>query len=468
MIAIDKSVAKGFRAETRAILGLAFPLALSNIAPFGFLVVNLGFLGRQSATALASGALAYGLFTLSLSLLAGLDSAAMAMIATARGERFRIFSAVRGTMHQAVLCSLVSCALIWSVLWWCEPILIRFGQEPHIAAGAGETTRTLMWALLPYTLFKMMRAFLGAHGRQRWPLFVVVGGVLLNGCLGYVLIDGPAHLGLRGAGLATLSASTVMAGALALVLVLDPRMRRYAMFRRWSAPDRRSIGDLLGLSIPISMTMLLENGVFYAAMISAGLFGEAQLAAHSITMQMVSLAFKVPVGLGQAATIRVAHARGAMNFAAAERAGRTTFVLTICFALIVASLMLLAPTWLIGFFIDTSDPASAAVVSYGRHFLFFAGIFEVSDAVQGGMAGVLRGYRDAKIPMLLAALGYWVLGLPTGLVLAGPFGLQGLGIWAGLAVGLTAVALMMVLRWKHLTALFRVPALAARASVPAG
>ncbi len=447
----------GFAVEARETLALALPLTLSNVAPFGFLVVNLGFLGRQSPAALASGALAYGLFMLCISLLTGLDAAAMTLIANARGRRFRTISAVRGTMHQAFACSVVFCALIWIVFWWCEPILLILGQEPHLAAGAGETGRWLMWALLPYTVFKIIRAFLGAHGRQGWSLAVVLGGVGLNACLGYLLIAGPLAMGGPGAGLATLVASTAMAAALALVLIFDPRLRRYAVFSRRGRARRDGvrIKDLLGLSVPISVTLLLENAVFYAAMITAGLFGEAQLAAHSITMQLVSLAFKVPVGMGQAASIRVAHARGAGDYPAAERAGRTTFILTLGFSAFVAGLMLFAPVWLIGFFVDSKDQASAAIIANARGFLFFAGIFHIADALQGAMAGVLRGYRDAKVPMAFAALGYWVFGLPIGLALALRFGMEGRGIWAGLAIGLITVAGLMVARWRHLMAALR-------------
>lgn len=440
--------------EVRALLLLALPLALSNIAPFGFSAVNLAILGRQGADQLAAGALAYGLFILSLSILTGLDAAAMTLVANALGrEKDRQSGYIRILMQHAALTALAYCAALWGIFWWSEQLLLATGQDPAIAAAAGGMIRYLMWALLPYTVFKLIRALIGAHGEQRLSFIVVVGGVMLNGLLGWLLIRGNAGdpaADLRGAALATCLASTAMAATIVAISSVQPQFRHYRLLRQREAFDATVIRRLLSLGLPISITLLFETAVFYAAMIIMGRFGVAQLAAHSIAMQIVSMAFKLPVGLGQAASIRVARFNGAEDFAAARTAGWATFSVTIVLALSTATMMLLFPLQLIGWFVDTSAPENGAIIAYARQFLYLAALFQIVDALQGSMAGVLRGTQDTLVPMLIAGIGYWFIGLPAGSLLALHFGMEGYGIWVGLAIGLAVVAAFMTLRWMRI------------------
>jgi MATE family multidrug resistance protein len=148
-----------------------------------------------------------------------------------------------------------------------------------------------------------------------------------------------------------------------------------------------------------------------------------------------------------AATVRVGLAYGAGDRAGISRAGWTSFALAMAFACVTATLLLTLPRPLVGIFLDMSGAENQAVIALALAFVFFAGLFQFVDAAQAVLNGMLRGLGDTRAPMIICAIGYWVVGLPLGVALAFPGGLGGSGIWIGLAVGLASVAVMLLVRW---------------------
>jgi MATE family multidrug resistance protein len=194
---------------------------------------------------------------------------------------------------------------------------------------------------------------------------------------------------------------------------------------------------------------MLEVGVFNAAVLLMGLIGTASLAAHQIAIQIASLSFMVPMGLAQAATVRIGHAAGRRDPAGITRAGWTSFTLGTGFMALMSVLMWSFPYPLIGLFIDTSDPVNAPVVPLAIAFLGIAAIFQIVDGAQAVGAGMLRGLHDTKVPMAFALFGYWVVGMGTAVGLGFGLGLGGVGIWTGLAAGLAIVSVLMLVRWSQ-------------------
>jgi MATE family multidrug resistance protein len=154
----------------------------------------------------------------------------------------------------------------------------------------------------------------------------------------------------------------------------------------------------------------------------------------------------VPLGIAQAAVVRVALHLGAGGGIAAARAGRTAIALAGIFMLAMSVLMIAAPLRIIGLYLDTAAPANLGVVPIAVSLILIAALFQVLDGVQVVAVGALRGYRDTAVPMLLAAFGYWVIGFPGGWALAFPLGWGPTGLWWGLALGLTVVAVALLLR----------------------
>lgn len=177
-----------------------------------------------------------------------------------------------------------------------------------------------------------------------------------------------------------------------------------------------------------------------------GLLGAASLGAHQLVLNCASITFMVPLGLGQAATVRVAYELGAGRASAARRAGFVALALGIGFMSATAAVLWVGPQAIIAAYIDVADPANRETVRIALHLMAIAALFQVFDGMQTIAAGALRGYKDTMIPMLLAIFGYWGPGFVGGCALAFPLGYGAVGLWWGLALGLAVVAALLTLR----------------------
>jgi MATE family multidrug resistance protein len=174
-------------------------------------------------------------------------------------------------------------------------------------------------------------------------------------------------------------------------------------------------------------------------------------------MNVASVAFMVPLAIGQAANVRVGYWSGAGQPLAARHAGFVAIALGVAFMSLSGLVLILAPHWIVGLYLHLDDPANAATVKLASSLLGVAAIFQIVDGMQTVGSGCLRGLKDTRVPMMAAAFGYWAIGFPTGYTLAFHFGLGARGLWWGLAAGLASVALLMTLRFHRLS-LRRVPA----------
>ena len=437
-------------AELRASLALSWPLVLTNAAQTLLTATDVVFLGWVGPDALAAGALGANLYLAFVIFGVGLVGAVSPLVAIELGRRRSSVRAVRRAVRQGFWGALLVSAPVLVVLWNAEAFLRWIGEPPDLAAAAGGYLRVLEWAMPLFLLFLVLRSFIAALQRPVWGLVVGTAAIAVNALGNYALVLGhfglPA-MGLRGSALATVMSSLFMFASLALVVVCDRRFRRYALFGHLWRPDRALFRQFWRIGLPIGATVAFEVTVFNIAALLMGRIGRDSLAAFSIAFQIIGLLFMVPLGLGQAATVRVGLAFGAGDRAGIARAGWTIFAVAMIYAAGTATLLLLVPRALIGLFLNRADPANTAVVEIAVSFLSFAAVFQIADNAQGVVSGMLRGLRDARVPMLFAAVGYWAIGLPVGAALAFGAAWQGNGILAGLTTGLFVVAGLMLTRW---------------------
>jgi MATE family multidrug resistance protein len=357
---------------------------------------------------------------------------------------------VRRTVRQGLWSAIAIAIPVWVVLWFAKPILLALGQDPETVAGAVKYLSTLQWSYLPFIAYIVMRNFIAAIERPLWGLWAGLVGFIVNALAAWCLIFGALgfpRLELLGAGIATTISSFAMFGVLALVALFDRKLRRYHIFGRFWRADWRRFRQLWALGLPIAATLVFEVSIFNGAVVLMGLIGKTSLAAHSIAIQIASVAFMVPLGFGQAASVRVGRAFGANDREAISRAGWTAYAMGVGFMGLTASMMLFTPHLLIGAFLDLGRPENWPVIELATIFLALAALFQLVDGAQAVGSGMLRGLHDTRIPMIFAALGYWGIGFPLGVILGFPFGLEGAGIWIGLASGLAVVAVLMTARW---------------------
>ncbi len=436
--------------EVRATLALAWPIIATNLLQMALTTTDVVMMGRLGPDALAAGVLGANFFFAFVIFGIGLASAVAPMIARERGARRHSVRDVRRTVRQGLWSAIAIAIPVWAILWFAKPILLALHQDPVMADGAARYLSTLQWAYLPFLGYIVMRNFIASVERPRWGIWGGAIGFLVNAGAAWCLIFGKLgfpRLELYGAGIATTLSSTVMFGVLVIVVYADRKFRRFHLLGRFWRSDWARFRQLWALGLPIAATLVFEVSIFNAAVFLMGLIGTASLAAYSIAIQIASVAFMVPMGFGQAVTVRVGRAFGAGDREAMRRAGWTAFVMGEGFMALTAGVMLFAPRLLISAFIDPDAPASLPVVDLAVTFLAFAALFQIADGAQAVSSGMLRGLHDTRMPMIFAAIGYWGIGLPLGIVLAFPLGLQGPGIWIGLATGLTIVAVLMTVRW---------------------
>ena len=398
-------------------------------------------LGALGPDALAAGSLGTSVEITTLVILQGVLAALSALVAQARGAG-RDGDVAGLYTTGLVLAALLSVPALL-LFHFAEPLLLAGGEPPALAAASGHFLRVLEWSVPGAMLGTgLQRALLPSIGAG-WVIFpVTLAGTVLNGVLCYGLIHGigglPA-LGFLGPAVATSVVTTAMAVALTWFTHAGPRRALVG----WTQPRVAILRDLLRLGLPIGATVASEATLFLAVALLIGRLGTEALAAQQVALVTISLAFMVPLGISQAANVRVGHAVGAGDVVAARRAGLAAIGLGAASEIGFAAVNLLAPEWVAGLFIP---PETAAGV-IAADLLHIAALFQIADGVQTVAAGSLRGLGDTRVPFALATAGYWGIGFPAavGLTLYSPLGPA--GAWIGLAAALVTVATLLTGRF---------------------
>ena len=430
---------------------LAAPLAIAQLSQMAMSVTDTVLLGSLGPDALAAGGLGANLFFVVVTLLQGVLTSVSVSVSHARGAQAD--ERVPHIYWTGFALSILLAVPAFVLLSFAAPILKAFGEPAVLAEHIGEYCAVLRWGA-PASLIGvgLMRSFLPAIGAAKRLLWVSVGSVVFNGFLNYGLIHGAYHLprlGFLGSAVATTITVWLSALMLMALLHLRPRYRHFVSAARPNVP---LMGELFGIGWPVAITYGVESLLFLATGLMVGLFGEAQLAAHQIALNVASVAFMVPLAIGQAANVRVGYWSGAGVPLAARHAGFVALGLGVGFMSLSGLVMVTAPHWIVGLYLHLDDPSNAHTVALASSLLGVAAIFQIVDGMQTVGSGCLRGLKDTRVPMLAATFGYWGIGFPTGYVLAFHFGFGARGLWWGLAAGLASVAILMTLRFHRISA----------------
>ena len=442
----------GWRDEFVATFRLAWPLALANLLQMLVHAVDVIFVARLGEVELAASALGISVFGLLMWAFSGLTGIVAALIAEELGRKAHAVREVRRSVRMGLWLAVLSGAVGMAVCGYGEEIMLATGQTQQLSERAGAFMRIVMWAMIPMILASVLRNFVSALGR---PVFATAITALALGAsiLGnYAFVFGnlgaPA-MGLEGSALASVITSLFVLASYLIAISWDRRLRRYRIFGNWWKPEWSRFMDLLRLGSPIMMIIIAEAGLFSGAAFLMGRIGASELAGHTVALQVAALAFQIPFGVGQAATIRVGYHFGARNTAAIGRAGWVGIAMGGSFMCFTAALMILAPELLLRIYVDPTLAANAAMVGFAIRYMKVAAAFQLFDGIQAVAAGALRGLQDTRVPMLIAIFSYWVPGFGVAIWLGFYTAWEGTGVWIGLAIGLVFSAILLTWRWTR-------------------
>lgn len=444
------------RDELGALLRLAGPLVGANLLQMAVYAVDVMFVARLGAEALAASALGVAIHGTFMWALTGLTGAAAPLVAAELGRRRHAVREVRRTLRMAFWLAAGAGAVMMVACAFTGPILRATGQQPALAARSAAFMGVLLWATIPTLFAAVLRVFVAALGRPGIATAITFCALIANIAGNWILVFGnlgaPA-LGLEGSALSSVIVSVVVLAIYLVAIARDRQLRRYHLFGHWWRAEWSRLADLIRVGVPIMFIILAEGGLFNSAAFVMGLIGENELAGHTVALQVAALAFQVPFGIAQAATIRVGMGYGAGNRRWITLAGRAAIGTGIGFMALTAAAIWLFPRAIVSLYIDVSAPENAAMTGFAVQFLVIAAAFQLFDGAQAVAAGSLRGLQDTRMPMVIAILGYWGVGFVLTILLGLHTPLAGLGIWMGLAAGLVVVATLLITRWFRRDAL---------------
>ena len=448
----DSGVRGIWKREARQTIHLAAPLALMQLSQIAMTTVDVLMVGRLGKEALAGAALGGTLLFLWSVTGMGLVTAVAPLAAQAFGAEDPV--RVRRVTRQGLwVTALVSGPGLFALLAM-EPVL-RWMDQPAVAIrGAMDYLETVAWSLPMIVGFVVLRCFGAALNRPRPALWMMLAGIPLNALLDYALIFGELgapRLELAGAGLATTIVQTLMFVGLLGFSTRNAGLRDYRILMHFWRPDWIVFRRIFAIGLPIAGIYLIEMGVFSFAVVMMGWIDATAIAAHHIAIQIASVTFMVPMGIGQAATVRVGQALGRGDPAGVRRAGFAALAIGVAFMSAMSLLIALFPAFLAGLFLDRGMAGSAEVLALAATLLYVAAAFQIVDGMQAICAGALRGLNDTRIPMLAAAVGYWIIGFGVGWTLGFAVGWGAIGIWIGLALGLAATGTFFFARFERMT-----------------
>ena len=435
--------------QVRKLLWLGLPLVGSTVANFVIHMTDTIMLGWYSVTSLAASTIATSIWFVIFMLGAGFGNAVMPLVAAAAaaGDEVR----ARRVTRMSLWLSLAFFGLAFAPLWWSEQLMLMIGQTPDVAAESQRYLRIGAFGMIPALVAVGLRAFLSALEFTGILLWVTIVGIFLNAGVNYALIFGnwgAPELGIRGAAIASVTIQSLT--LVVLAAYAHYKLPDYSLFQRIWKPDWQAMKEVFVLGLPIGLTALAESGLFTAGSIMMGWIGEIELAAHGIAMQITALLFMFHVGMSQAATVRAGGAFGRRDQNSLKQVAIAAYGIAIAFGVFAILLMVTLPAEMASLFIDPTDPARDQLISLAVTLVLMSALFQFMDGTQIVALSLLRGVQDTTVPMWLASLSYWVIGLPASYVMAFTLDWGAVGIWLGLTVGLGMAALLLGLRfWTY-------------------
>ena len=350
---------------------------------------------------------------------------------------FKLFQAIYLAVTMALIILLLGSFLL-------NPIISAMHLTPIVSYIARKYLLALSIGMIPLFTFNALRGFIDAHGQTRLSMGITLIALPINVFFNYLFIFG--HLGFPrlggiGAGVATAITYWIIAGIACLVIAKGKAFDRYHPLKSWPIPAPKTWTEQLKIGLPIGFSIFFETSIFAVSTLLMSQYSTLVVAAHQAALNFASFLYMMPLSISTGMTIAVGFESGAKRYRDAQTYSRLGLQIAVLFAVVFAVLLFVFNQSVAKLY--TTNPA---VITMTSHFLMYAIFFQLSDAIQAPIQGALRGYKDVNITFIMTLISFWVVGLPTGILLAHYSSLGPYGYWLGLIIGLAVGATTLFFR----------------------
>ncbi|MFC7062719.1 MATE family efflux transporter [Halobacillus seohaensis] len=353
------------------------------------------------------------------------------------------------SVKQGVYLAVVLAIIIGGIgLFLLDPILSLFNIDDQVSYVAKYYLITLGLGIIPLFVFNILRSFIDALGQTKISMGIILLTLPTNILFNYVLIFGkwglPA-LGGIGAGLASALTYWVAFGIILAVIHKTHPLRLYGIFSKWIRPSFKSWYEQLTIGVPIGFAIFFETSIFSAVTFFMTAYDTYTIAAHQAAINFASLLYMMPLSIAFTLTITVGFEVGAKRFIDARTYSYIGIIMAVGMSVLAGAIL-----YIFDESVASLYSSNEQVIELTTSFIFFAIFFQLSDGFGAPLQGILRGYKDVNITLLMAFISYWLIGLPSGYILANYTSLGPFGYWMSLIIGLTAGAITLLIRMLHL------------------
>lgn len=435
-----------YRPKVKRLLGLLLPVIATELAMFGMNFFDACMSGQAGAVELAGTAMA-GNFWMPLragfggGLMAGAPIIAQLIGAQKKEDIPHVVQ--QGFFLAFAFAVLVLAFFIFGVDFFYDYLNLEPGVR-HVAYWYGISVGA---GVLPFFLVGPLRALIDSLGHTDLSMKIFLMALPINVVLNYIFIFGfgpvPAYGGI-GAGIATGITYWIIFLFYAFSVYYLPGIREYGVFKNISF-NASAFWEYLRIGVPLGCGIFLECGCFAMTAFLIAKFGTAYIAADMAATNFCTIMYMIPCSISMGTTILVGIEVGARRYREAHVFSVLALQISLA-AVFVYTFIEFFNRDLIAMIYTKEAEVAGLIIE----FMFLGIIWQFFDAVGSPLQGILRGYKDVKVPTIISIISFWGICIPYGVFMDYYMHRSALCYWEGINICLLFNSIVLYCRYKYL------------------
>ncbi|MFJ9382606.1 MATE family efflux transporter [Peribacillus sp. NPDC101481] len=433
--------------KIRLLFYILIPILITQISMYAMTFFDVMMSGQYSTQDVAGVSIGSSLWTPVYTGLSGILIALTPVVSQLVGSRQS--KSVSYSVMQAIYLA-VTLALFILIIgaFALNPVLNAMDLEDSVHMVAHDYLIALSLGIIPLFVYNALRAFIDALGQTRISMIITLCALPVNVLFNYLLIYGKLgfpELGGVGSGYATAITYWLIALVAILVVIKINPFSTYKVFNEFFRVSWKEWRALLLIGVPIGLAIFFETSIFSAVTLLMSKYDTVTIASHQIAMNFASLLYMIPLSISMALTIVIGFEIGANRYKDAKVYSWIGISMALTMSLVLSTILFLFREPVASLYTKDHE-----VMMLTSHFLIYAIFFQISDALQAPIQGILRGYKDVNVTFAMSLVSYWILGLPIGYVFAKYTDMGAFGYWIGLITGLALGAIGLAARLRFI------------------